>query len=105
MRGGQPVHIGKLVQDLLTRRGLNGSLQLQEVRRGVAEVSGEKLASRLQVTALRGGEATIEVDSASLCYELRGFLGARVLDELRKRPATAFVSKLKFKVGSARDDA
>ncbi len=104
MRGGEPVRIGKLIPDLLSRRGLNGNLQLQEARRGVAEVAGPKLATRMQVTALRGGEVTIEVDSAALCYEMRGFLGARVLDELRKRPATAFVSKLKFKVGSARED-
>lgn len=99
-RGGDPVPIGKLIRDVIARRGLGGSLPLQAVKKAYAAVVPEELAARTRIASLRNGVVTIETDSAALAWELEGFRGQHLLERLRQQPETGFVTRVKFKVGA-----
>jgi hypothetical protein len=99
-RGGEPVHIGRLIQDVITRRGLGGSLAIKAVREAYAAVASAELLERTHVAALRGGIVTIETDSSALAYELHGFAGKSLLAKIQQQPSTGFVKSLRFKVGA-----
>lgn len=99
-RGGNPVPIGKLIQDVIARRGVGGSLQLKAVTDAWSAIAGGPLLLRARVKGLRGGTVTIETDSSSLAYELHGFSGADLLKRLQQEPGAAFVTRLRFTVGA-----
>jgi hypothetical protein len=98
-RGGQPVPIGRLIQDVLARRGLSGSLAIKAVRDAYTAVVSNELRARTRVSAMRGGVVTVETDSAALAYELHGFTGKKLLEDLKQQPGTGAVRSLRFRVG------
>ena len=100
-RGGAPVPIGRLIQDVIARRGLGGSLAAKAVRDAYAAAAGPELLARTRVRSMRGGVVTIETDSAALAFELHGFTGKKLLEEMKRQPGVGFVKSLRFKVGAA----
>lgn len=102
-RGREPVPIAKLVRDLLVRRGIGGSVPLQSVIDAFRQVAGERLAKRVRVVALKGGEVTLEADSAALAYELKSFAGKKLLADLKRQRGAEFVTSLKFRAGAVSD--
>lgn len=104
MRGGEPTPIQKILQNVLSRRGLtDGGQRLAQVRRVVDELLEQRLKGRVRVVALRGNTVTLEADSAGLAYELKAFHGAKLLAGVKKRPETEFVARLLFKSGAVAD--
>jgi predicted nucleic acid-binding Zn ribbon protein len=104
-RKGDPTRIGRLIADIVARRGLGGAIPLTAVRTGFARVVGAELARRTRVVGLRGGVATVETDSAALAYELESFAARKLLEELRRQPGAEFVSNLRFRAGASRSGA
>jgi hypothetical protein len=101
----EPTRIGRLIADIVARRGLGGAIPLTAVRTGFARIVGSDLARRARVVGLRGGIATVETDSAALAYELESFSARKLLEELRRHPGAEFVSGLRFRAGSTRAGA
>lgn len=100
MRGGEPKPISRLLKDVFSRRRISGgSAQLIAVRDGFRAVASPRWKDRVRVAALRGGTVTVETDTAGLAYELHGFEGQRLLEQLKKQPGADFVTKLVFRAG------
>ena len=99
-RGGDPVPIGKLIREVLLKRGIQGRLPMQNISEAYQRVVEERLSKRTRVAGLRAGVVTVDVDSASLAYELQGFLGAEILARLQAEPGVEFVKRIRFVVGA-----
>ncbi len=96
--------IGKLIRNVIAKRGIGGKLPLQTIQQAYLRVVDASLARRTRVSGLRGGTVTVEADSAALAYELHGFTGADLLKRLKAEPGTGFVKKLRFVVGAGPND-
>lgn len=92
--------IGRLIQEILVRRGGQGRLPFQAVSEAYMRIADERLARRTRVTGLRAGLLTIEADSSALAYELHGFLGQQILLKLQAEPGGEGVKRLRFVVGA-----
>lgn len=103
-RGGQPVPIGRLLRDIMARRGPTGSLGFQAIREACDKALPARLAGRVRLVALRNGQATLETDSSALAYELHGFAGDELLRSIQGQPGGDGVKKLRFKVGAPSHD-
>ena len=103
-RGGRPVPIGRLLRDVLARRGPTGARGLEELREAVEGALPDRLRGRVKLVAFRNGQVTLETDSSGLAYELHGFGGEELLARIKRAPGTEGVRKLRFKVGTSSHD-
>ncbi len=100
-RRSEPVLLGKLIRDVIARRGISGSEPLRRVVEAFPRVIGPELAARTKVAGMKNGIVTIETDTAGLAYELGGFRGQELLERLKLEPEIGFVKKLRFRVGTS----
>lgn len=100
-RGGRPVPIGRLLRDVLARRGPTGAQGFQEIREAVEGALPERLRGRVRLAAFRNGQAVLETDSSALAYELHGFAGEELLGRIQRARGTEGIKKLRFKVGAS----
>ena len=99
-RRGTTEALGDIVASLLQRRSYARPLALSGLRQAWQRAAGERLASRSRVAALRDGVLTIEVASASQCYELEAFRARQLLGALQADPDAPGIRRLVFRVGS-----
>lgn len=92
----EPVPIHKILRQVLLRRGIGSSLQLERVREAVEGALDDRHRGRIRVAALKAGVLTLEVDSSALLYELRGFHQQNLLAKLKIDPSLAFLTSLRF---------
>ena len=99
-RRGTTESLGNLVAALMQRRAYARPLALSGLRQAWQRAAGERLASRSRVAALRDGVLTVEVASASQCYELEAFRARQLLGALQADPDAPGIRRLVFRVGN-----
>jgi hypothetical protein len=96
-----PESLRGVIAEFLSRSGLDRQLEAGRLGRIWAEVAGPALAKRTRVVGgLRGGALRIEVDSASLLSELKGFESKRLEGLMREKFKRTYIQKLSFQLGS-----
>ena len=99
-RGGEPVPIRGLLGGVLGKFGTSSALPLTQARQAFERALPDEWRGRMHLASLKNGVGTVEVDSAALAYELRGFLGEELLGRLKAQEGGEVVRRLRFKVGA-----
>ena len=80
-KGEQP--LGRLIGELLARRGLVDRLRVQGIRERIGECVGPRLLEGLRVVGVRNGLLTLVVPSHAAKHEIEGFYKSLILEGLR----------------------
>jgi hypothetical protein len=92
----QPQRAGEILADLM--RGLREHGQLAPIRRALSEILPAEQEALCQVVGCRGGRVWIEVASAPLCAELRGFRRDELRLALNQRLPRMQIAELVFRI-------
>ena len=97
-RGGPPALIGEALKRYLDASGLSKHLRDWPVLDAWRQAVGPELAKRARPVAYRAGELVVEVESAPLLSQLKGFSG----DGYRRAANSALgedrIQKINFKL-------
>lgn len=99
----QPEPLRGVIAEYLSRSGLDRQMEKEAVRleKIWAEVAGKELAKRTRVVGgLRGGVLRIEVNSAALLAELKGFESERLIGQMREKFKRSHIQRLNFQLGT-----
>jgi hypothetical protein len=93
-----PQRAGDIAAAIL--HGLRDHAQLGPIRRALAEILPPEQEALCQVAGCRGGRVWIEVESAPLCAELRGFRREELRIALNQRLERTKIAELVFRLAS-----
>jgi len=74
-----------------------------EVTAALLGVLGPELAAHCRVTGMHGGKLNVDVDSAPLYSELRGFRCQQILAAMNERLEGRKVTEVSFRMGVVKD--
>jgi len=94
-RGGTQT-IGQVMKSVLRDSGLGEALRRARIYDAWRRAVGPKLARHLRIVRFRGGELTVEVDSAAHLHELRNFTGERYRRIANDNLGAARIRRVRF---------
>jgi predicted nucleic acid-binding Zn ribbon protein len=90
-----PARVGKILQDLLRKWGIEGEVERQEVLEGWADAVGGRIAAVTRATAVSRGVLFVEVRSSAWMTELN-LMRHQLLDRLNAGRGEAPVERIVF---------
>jgi len=99
--GVQP--IGKILTEVIARRGLARLRQRQLWEQVWQEVVGPEVSEQTRIGSYRRGVLEILVNNSSLLQELAAFRKETLIEELRKRLSATAIRDVKFRLDQALD--
>ena len=93
-----PTPIGDAIQAFLRDAGIGGRQSDRRVLDAWGEALDEPMRSRTTAVAFRRNELVVEVDSAALLQELRGFTGDACRKQVNQRLGSERIRRVVFKL-------
>lgn len=94
-----PQPIKEILAQLFMARGWGRRQERLHLERAWNEAVGPEFEAHSRVLGLKRGVFEIEVDSAVLVQELKGYHKRRLLETLREKLTGQTIKELRFKVG------